>query len=1307
MLGSCNGEENGIHMVGTQARPVFPRLDGASVCHDKLDGASIMAAVKESADEEKEVEPAEDYIQELSGSHTSSPTTTNNNNISSVGPQQCQSLDTHQSLLNGAQPSPFVCGGVPAAPCTDDSLPSGALVNGPASHCTSEEPHVPNKDASPWPGTDTNPEVLQPPSELQSDTWQKPEGHVLKAPSARTSSESDSSDREASADVLVGDAVDNGPISRLWTRKSVKTGFLWDVDSESSESSSEDYEDLNRGLQKKFMRLLFKGRVMGGVAKRKTEADGSALASPSRRKRKMCRVERIPAEEEVNDGFSSASITDGDLDLDLTISKENDRRRETESLRAYMDSRLGNSRDKAAVVEKLVRSEKEGRHDEGHDVGEADAYVGGKLAHLKSRLDTGKESESMFFQCSKCNINFKEKKHLHRHLMYHLDRHNQVGQESVLRPFICKECGRSFRERSTLHKHMQIHQARRERLMQEIKGLNKPREEQPGLDARLRCSQYAFGTSCPATFDQHAAVHEKDEGYHFCDECDYTAMTELDMEAHQWTAHLSARQDRFFKSFDAFVCKICTFRTKKMSVLRKHLDLVHKQPLYDYDHQSHKETANEYTSPMSDQVNRLTGQTEADASAALSQKPKFLKDKQNGSTEAGLSMWSNGDADLYVRDKGAQKSGKGLSSPLIKWSFGSLANNLSPSSLRCDKPSKLYVPTERIDVTTGLPYVEEDNQAYESTVSEQKTKYLSSFNMHLATKTGISSKTVHLNEGTANTPKDPSERGAVVGQVLRQKSPSKRKMSIPYHNTPENPFLKREAESPEWLDTDPMQEGDFDDDDDDPNNDNYHNYITENWILDGSEDGHSPYISDQFIQQDFSLKEDSSVSVGHSDHDGYMEDDDEIYTFIVKEESIESAVIEDNPEFTDENFSDSYTSYRMSPVFEIDRKSCPYCPAVFESGVGLSNHVRGHLHRLGLSYDARHMLSAEQVASQDRQPRIRRRAPSFHRRIRKDKSESQTEHTCPLCLGWFDTKTGLSNHVRGHLKRIGKPISGVSKSPLSILTELLQDENEHRKILRSLQAKPRLSRSFISQKFTGSDGLFLTPTGVPVKVRHQWPSNGLDSEEKKKTSREINETSETSSSSLVELLKRKRQDVELQEDKGDSQAARTRSIIPSFKTVAPADLPAQDQNSSCSQEKLEINKKICIHCNATFHSAVSLSNHLRAYTRRKRLALIEGTSYDCNQVRPRARPGPKRKDFPSPHTASEVIYTLTCRFCDLVFQGPQSVQEDWVKHLQRHLMHTSVPGTGAGMAEVTAECEEPCDPSLDSLPFPQLSQGLS
>uniref|UniRef100_A0A8C5E6U4 Wiz C-terminal zinc finger domain-containing protein n=1 Tax=Gouania willdenowi TaxID=441366 RepID=A0A8C5E6U4_GOUWI len=74
---------------------------------------------------------------------------------------------------------------------------------------------------------------------------------------------------------------------------------------------------------------------------------------------------------------------------------------------------------------------------------------------------------------------------------------------------------------------------------------------------------------------------------------------------------------------------------------------------------------------------------------------------------------------------------------------------------------------------------------------------------------------------------------------------------------------------------------------------------------------------------------------------------------------------------------------------------------------------------------------------------------------------------------------------------------------------------------------------------------------------------------------------------------------------------------------------------------------------------------------------------DCKAVRTRSRPGSKKKTPPINQTPEE-IYRLTCRFCDLVFQGPLSVQEDWVKHLQRHIMNTGVPHTGLGMVEVTS-----------------------
>lgn len=56
----------------------------------------------------------------------------------------------------------------------------------------------------------------------------------------------------------------------------------------------------------------------------------------------------------------------------------------------------------------------------------------------------------------------------------------------------------------------------------------------------------------------------------------------------------------------------------------------------------------------------------------------------------------------------------------------------------------------------------------------------------------------------------------------------------------------------------------------------------------------------------------------------------------------------------------------------LEKKSCPYCPATFETGVGLSNHVRGHLHRAGLSYEARHVVSPEQIATSDKMQHFKR-----------------------------------------------------------------------------------------------------------------------------------------------------------------------------------------------------------------------------------------------------------------------------------------------------------------------------------------------
>ncbi|XP_026882146.2 zinc finger protein 644 isoform X1 [Electrophorus electricus] len=1236
--------------AGTSQRLVLEHLDGAHVW-DHVDGACVMAAVRDSAAETSVVGSDEDHV-----------ASTNNN--SRARPLEDSALASHQSLLNGAQPNPFIHDGIPAAPCPDDSLPPGAPVNGPASHRPSEESPVPNKDPPPWPRSGTSPQGLGPPSELPSDTRQTPEGYALEATRTRASSESDASD----SDTLAGGDVDNRLVGSSGAREPAS---WWEVDSESSESSSDDREGTNGGLQEKFIRFLFKSRVVGGGAEKgRTELEGPPPADQRRRKQKTRRTERTPAEEE---GSSRASLSDGDSDFDASVNEGRARRtRRPEGLGMRAGSRLGGSRGTAAFAKELVLSE-----GAGVDGVRAGGPPGGRAAPLKRRLETGTELEPSFSQCTKCDVTFKEKGHLHRHVMYHLER-----QGNRPRTFICRECGRSFCEHSSLQKHALIHQAQREKLMEEIKGLMDAGDEDP--EAQLRCSPRAFATACPEKFVRHTRTLRK-------------------VDRHSTARWRAAHRGKSIQSFDTFLCKICTFRTKNRNVLRRHSALVHGQPFSDHKLQSHDMVTDRARSAYDQDT--LPGELEAEGWPPLLLKPKFLKEPENRRT-AGLSVWSNGLSDLYVREEDAHKSCKGLSSPLIKWSFGSLANNLSPSSLRCDNPSKLSLPTERIDATTGLAYVEEDTREYESSVSEQRTKYLTGFDVQVMAEAAVYGKKSHLNHVTSNGPRQPPARGDTASLAHRKslKSPSKRKMSIPYHNT--FPVLpKHEPASPD-SDSDSPKGGGYDDannvdrtNDANPAHDVDYHAVT------------MATTSDHYAQHGFPFKtEDSRDSADWAGHDSNAEDDDEIHTIVVKEESVRSKVGGRATESAHRNHVCAYTGFPACSVFEIDRKSCPYCPAVFESGVGLSNHVRGHLHRMGLSYEARHMLSPEQVASQDRQPRIRRRVPSMCKRNKRaDKPESQTEHTCPLCLGWFDTKTGLSNHVRGHLKRIGKPISGISKSPLCILTELLQDEEERRNVLCSLDDRPHLSRPFISQKFVGSEGLFLTPAGVPVKVQRSLalsPELGrlpsADSKRRKRSVEEARGVGEAPSSTLVDLLMRRRLEQELRVPER-SEAARTRLVSPRSKSTPPEERH-KELGSTCSPEKFEINKKICIHCNATFHSAVSLSNHLRAYARRKRLAMLDGTPYDCNQKRSRSRPGPKRKAFSTPCTASDVTYTLACRFCDLVFQGPQSVQEDWVKHLQRHLMHTSVPGTGVGMVEVTAVCEDLADPSLEMVPLTTLTQ---
>ncbi|XP_075281006.1 zinc finger protein 644 isoform X2 [Opisthocomus hoazin] len=799
--------------------------------------------------------------------------------------------------------------------------------------------------------------------------------------------------------------------------------------------------------------------------------------------------------------------------------------------------------------------------------------------------------EPSFYPCTKCNVNFREKKHLHRHMMYHLDGNSHFRHLNVPRPYACRECGRTFRDRNSLLKHMIIHQERRQKLMEEIRELKELQDE--GRSARLQCPQCVFGTNCPKTFVQHAKTHEKDKRYYCCEECNFMAVTENELECHRGIAHgavvkcsiigsdMSQRKtqkkaslkDTYLgssKKSSTYMCKMCPFATSARSVLKKHMEYLHPASCID-PFGSHLRLEKRKGSIIEESLG--FGSRTKQLIKQSSTFPKNSVLKQDVKRSFGSTSQSSNFAKLHKRPYRIQKARKSVS-----------------------QSSKLN-SAEKKD-----SYETEDESSWDN---------------------------VELCDYTTQSVEDESYS------------------DINQEHVNLFPIFKGKMEEHEA----------------------------------GDKSSLSYEQNDGFYFEYYEDAEGSNFL--HDLHDPQ------------NLENVGSALPKHNSVF---HWTD----------LSLEKKSCPYCPATFETGVGLSNHVRGHLHRAGLSYEARHVVSPEQIATSDKMQHFKRTGTGTPvKRVRKaiEKSETSSEHTCQLCGGWFDTKIGLSNHVRGHLKRLGKTKWDAHKSPICVLNEMMQNEEKYEKILKALNSRRIIPRPFVAQKFASNDD-FLSQNVIPLEAYH----NGLKTEDTSVSASEeeglsfLNECDETKavlraekknqSLTLIELLKNKRLGEErnpgISPQKIHNQTARKRFVQ---KCVLPLNedspLMYQPQKMDLTmQSGMPVKLRTCVHCNTTFTSAVSLSNHLRAYARKKSAGLLTGTALDCKQKKSRSRSGSKKKMLPLPHSADEV-YILRCRFCGLVFRGPLSVQEDWIKHLQRHIVNANLPRTGAGMVEVTSLLKKP------------------
>ncbi|XP_061654390.1 zinc finger protein 644a isoform X2 [Phyllopteryx taeniolatus] len=1024
-------------------------------------------------------------------------------------------------------------------------------------------------------------------------------------------------------------------ITQLKTVQDIDTAGIWGFDVESPENSSDGLSstsDLQWDPRREFMHFLWENHSDSSGEEPKKELQ--SLNSQSRRKRKMDMVMMVDPTEDLCPDLTHKSSQDFS-DKEDHVDSISLNVRQSRTIFKFQTSQTANvpnyPNGTMKAIKQVLRSAP-GRHSHEDNPSRG-------LSPFKGRLMINSHSEerASCYPCSKCKLIFKKGHHLQRHMKSHEDPPNNLPKT-----FICRECGESFRQSSVLIEHVNIHHEKRSTLPDKLKGWTDDNEDN---DAKLFCPQCPFGTNCPKTFVQHAKTHAKDKRIFKCDKCNFRTLSWADLRRHiiQHTDYAVRKQIRANQS-DIFSCNICTYKAFSKTIFKNHLWRRHQLELEEYQVEQFGEIDAQPSEEL--HIPPRTPVEDAELTSKIMIKNQVSL-KRDSATE------SNDILDLFKNNK--MKRG--------------LKSQLTESKL--DKSINVLLSRQKHGKNTA----EQMKSAHDSTSGNNSD--LGAATPDKEDTTLSTNGLTGSSHGAERVPNRGSLPNCIPDQSPIKKSPSKRKMSTPYRNMSdqESCFVSpNPLPSPKRL-----NQGDLEDCN---KKDIFHFKDADDLENGVNQENHNIIYT---YSRRMSIRGALQASKRLFEKVKTEDQDDKDPT--IKEECIETEVFQEAFESPPMPLTESYAD--DMPKLDLDCKNCPYCPAIFQSGVSLSNHVRGHLHRVGLTYTARHVLTPEQVACEDR-PKVRRKIASFRKlkkvlQLQPDSEETDT-HSCPLCGDVFDNRKGQSNHVRGHLKKIGRAHLSKNKSPIIVLKELMRNKKEYLRAVHIL-GKRRNNFHYGANNFTPSSyGIPQdnTDSRVCADVKPLIPAFSIletDSGRRQIQTKVEEQDSLTDTTALIGILKKRKCQDETK-PKGMVNISRYSVAVSSngeqssgTRVVSSLPIPIS--------EKGEFNRKVCVHCGATFHSGVSLSNHLRACAKRKRMALLEGTEVDCKARRQRLRPSSKKKVTPLTQTPEE-MYRLTCRFCDLVFQGPLSVQEDWIKHLQRHIMNTGVPHTGLGMVEVTS-----------------------
>lgn len=545
-------------------------------------------------------------------------------------------------------------------------------------------------------------------------------------------------------------------------------------------------------------------------------------------------------------------------------------------------------------------------------------YVCSVLLEEQGKEELGPEEDPTVYTCIECSIYFKKKEHLMDHMLQHnrgpgrdQDRDALGGQCQ----FCCNECGWAFGDPTSLEQHKRLHQESREKIIEEIQKLNEFPDE--GREARLQCPKCVFGTNSSKIFVQHAKMHvkeRKDQGAKNMNLFGSTGSGEIrDSPVHGIYKHFKPNEHVSLQmqvppqgsGKGLSTCMLCSFPAPNENVLKDHMKYAHSHLSWD-------------TEVYEDDPNQPGTSRDAYSPARPG---RFADTDYFGKADRLFPPPHRESTSHY---EGVH--GFAVTHPRLDKSNGASKKDYQAPGFHARKAAPYAAPHKNLGLS-GFPSA----KAYSQFALQQLKKKAAA--QHLEGEgDGLRSHPVGLEElrhkwVLANDAGSMEEEISVSTEMDLSENRGIKPVTIPQAALD----LKRT-----FRDT---------------------LKATDSSIASEEQQQQLRKMVPIVLLEEVNLhpkatKRPRGKPLKKKTTLPSRE-------FMMEEPLPLDMLLLDSPLEGPLELDDLLDS--DSPMLKNEERKCPYCPDRFHNGIGLANHVRGHLNRVGVSYNVRHFISAEEV----------------------------------------------------------------------------------------------------------------------------------------------------------------------------------------------------------------------------------------------------------------------------------------------------------------------------------------------------------